>query len=356
MVATVVQVVRPPQRDSGILARLTTAERGYVRTLKKRERTMVERTLVSDAKRLHGDASGDVAPLRIRVLRSNLPDAVRAQLFEDLRACTSEKFNQWVRRALELPLGRVHTPAYAHESPETAVRMARAQMDAVVTGHQDVKLEVLKLVCQVASGARGAGGYSLGIEGPPGTGKTHFVQNALAPVLDRPLVRIQLGGAADVSYLLGQMYTYEGSKEGRLAAGLVEAGCCNPIVYFDEVDKISETERGREIASVLIHLIDPTSNTCIRDRYFHGIDLDMSGCTFVFSYNDASRVHPVLLDRIHRVRVDVQTRDERMTILRDHIVPRVTARLRASVVFAEDALACIVERGARRGGDARCRT
>ena len=76
----------------------------------------------------------------------------------------------------------------------------------------------------------------------------------------------------------------------------MESGCCNPIIYFDEVDKISSTERGADISSTLIHLIDPTTSKTLRDRYFHGIDLDFSRCTFVFSYNDPSKVNPILLD------------------------------------------------------------
>ena len=106
------------------------------------------------------------------------------------------------------------------------------------------------------------------------------------PALQRPS-STSLWGASDVSFLLG--HSYAGSKEGALAAGLIESKCMNPVVYFDEVDKISETERGREICNLLIHLIDPTANGALRDRYFYGLDLDFSNYTFVFSFNDASR-------------------------------------------------------------------
>ena len=101
----------------------------------------------------------------------------------------------------------------------------------------------------------------------PPSGKTHFARAALAAALERPMISIPLGGATDVSYLLGSIYVYEGSREGRLAAALVEAKCCNPIIFFDEVDKVSSTDRGAEIISVLIHLVDPTANSAMRDRW-----------------------------------------------------------------------------------------
>lgn len=334
--------------DVGPLSRLMPHERQYVRGLKRKERNSVVKILEADAKR-----PCTTTPLRIQVLQSPLPQTLQMQIFDTLRGCPGEKYITWVQKLLAIPLQRMHKPVYTATSLTEAIRAAEQTMDAVVTGHGEVKTEVLKLVCQELAGGTCASAYAIGLEGPPGTGKTHFVRNAMATALDRPMVSIQLGGAADVSYLLGQMYTYEGSKEGRLVAGLIESGCCNPIFYFDEVDKISETERGREISAILIHLVDPTSNTHIRDRYFHGVDLDFSKCTFVFSYNDASRVSPVLLDRIKRIRIDPPTREQRCTILRDHIIPRVSARLNAKIALNNECMEWLVERSDRSGGGMR---
>ena len=276
------------------------------------------------------------------------------QIFDTLSTCHSDKYIQWVKRALLLPL-TTRAPrwgATAHDA-RGAILAARATMDAVATGFDDVKTEILKLVCQQAHGSRCASAFSIGLEGPPGTGKTHFARNAIARVLDRPLVEIQLGGATDISYLMGIIYSYEGAKEGRLAAGLIESGVRNPIFYFDEVDKISDTERGRELAAVLIHLIDPTANTAMRDRFFHGIDLDFSECLFLFSYNDPLRVSPILLDRIKTFRIDRPTLAQRCEILGKHIVPRVAARLGTTQRLDAVALAHIAEVSERRDGGMR---
>lgn len=341
-------VVESPQSAS--MARFSATERHYIRGMKRKDRTSIVKIMDADMRRLY--ARTGMAPLRIQVLQSALPDAVKMQIFDTLSTCHSDKYIQWVKRALLLPLA-ARAPSPVHASVRDAILAAQDKMDAVATGFDDVKTEILKLVCQQAHGSRCVSGFSIGLEGPPGTGKTHFARNAIAKVLHRPLVEIQLGGATDISYLLGIIYSYEGSKEGRLAAGLIESGVRNPIFYFDEVDKISDTERGRELASVLIHLIDPTSNTAIRDRFFHGIDLDFSESLFLFSYNDPLQVSHILLDRIKTFRIDRPTLAQRCEILEAHIVPRVAARLGTPLRLHADALAHIAEVSERRDGGMR---
>ena len=38
----------------------------------------------------------------------------------------------------------------------------------------------------------------------------------------------------------------------------MDSKCMNPIIYIDELDKVSKTEQGKEIIGILTHLIDPT--------------------------------------------------------------------------------------------------
>ena len=344
IVATVMEPPSSPPQSAS-MARFSATERHYIRGMKRKDRTSIVKMMDADIKR-HCTRMG-MAPLRIQVLQSSLPEDVKMQMFETLRTCNSDKYMQWVKRSLLLPLN-VRAPQLACKSARDAVVAARGCMESVATGFDEVKTEILKIVCQQAYGSHCVSGFSIGLEGAPGTGKTHFSRNAIAKALNRPLVEIQLGGATDISYLLGIIYPYEGSKEGRLAAGLIEAGVRNPIFYFDEVDKISDTERGRELASVLIHLIDPTSNTCIRDRYLHGINIDFSECLFIFSYNDASKVSPILLDRIRTFQIQLPTLSQRCDILQKHIIPRVTQRLKATHVLDKDAVEFLAEVSERR--------
>jgi len=336
---TVVQLPSSPPHSASMV-RFSATERHYIRGMKRKDRTSIVKLMDADTKRLCGGTG--MAPLRIQVLQSALPEDVKMQIFETLRTCNSDKYMQWVRRALLLPWS-VRAPQPIYRSAYDAVATAREQMNSIASGFEEVKTEILKLVCQQAYGSHCVSGFSIGLEGPPGTGKTHFSRNAIAKALNRPLVEVQLGGATDISYLMGIIYPYEGSKEGRLAAGMIEAGVRNPIFYFDEVDKISDTERGRELASVLIHLIDPTSNASIRDRFFHGINIDFSECLFIFSYNDASKVSHILLDRIKTFQIDPPSLSQRCEILGKYIVPRVANRLGTSQSLHNDAVEFIAE-------------
>jgi ATP-dependent Lon protease len=75
----------------------------------------------------------------------------------------------------------------------------------------------------------------------------------------------------------------------------------NPVIYFDELDKISDTPKGEEIAGILTHLTDTSQNSQYHDKYFAEVDFDLSKCLFIFSYNDESKVNPILRDRMYRI-------------------------------------------------------
>ena len=306
----------PPQEegDVGFLTLFNGSERPYIRSMKKRDRVAIFKTLERSMK----ESRFGEAPLRVLVLQSKLPSHMQLNIFQALRAGVTEKYVNWVQRAIELPL-------QVEVRPKLSVERAREILEAEVTGQEAAKLEVLKMVCQVTSGGTTAGSYSLALEGPPGTGKTYFIRNAMAKALGRPFVSIPMGGATDVSFLLGHNYTYEGSKPGRLVDALIEAKCCNPIIHMDEPDKVGE--RGRELLDFLVHLIDPTQNSHLRDRYLHGIDIDFSKCTFVFSFNDASKIPPILLDRMKRIHMGAPSSEQKMHIVRDHILPRIQRRI-----------------------------
>ena len=333
VIATRVHPVIASLPEAKAMARLHQVEKNYVVGMKRKERNEIVRIISTESRVFE-------VPLRIRVLQSNLPESLRLRIFEDLTRVGCEKYLTWVEKVLRLPFGKRHNRnSVPDEDLPSLLSSARLQMDSTTTGHSVAKREVLKILCQsstVKSGV-GYGRYSLGLEGPPGTGKTHFVKHTLSRALGRPLVSIGLGGASDISYLLGSIYVYEGSKEGRLANALMESGCCDPIIHFDEVDKVSQTEKGQEIISALIHLVDPTANASLQDRYFHNVDIDFSECTFVFSYNDPSRVSPILLDRMIRISMPSPSDSERETIVRDHIVPRVQKRIGSKVCLSDEA-------------------
>jgi len=103
----------------------------------------------------------------------------------------------------------------------------------------------------------------------------------------------------------------------------MEKKCMNPIIFIDELDKVSRTEHGKEIIGILTHLIDSTQNEHFQDKYFNGIDLDVSKILFIFSYNDVSVIDKILLDRIHRIKFDYLTIDDKINIVQKYLLSEI---------------------------------
>jgi ATP-dependent Lon protease len=119
----------------------------------------------------------------------------------------------------------------------------------------------------------------------------------------------------------------------------------NPIIFIDEVDKISKTEHGKELIGILTHLLDFTQNDCFQDKYFTGIDLDLSKALFILSYNDPSMIDKVLLDRIHRIKFNHLSLDDKIIITNKHLLPEILNKmgLENMIIIKEDAITFLIE-------------
>ena len=177
------------------------------------------------------------------------------------------------------------------------------------------------------------------------THNTSFARNGIASALKRPFEFFSLGGATDSSTFVGHSYTYEGSTWGRIVDGLMHARCMNPVMYFDELDKVSTTPQGEEIISMLIHLTDRSQNTQFHDRYFAGVDFDLSQCLFVFSFNDENKVHPILRDRMQVIHCSGYNADEKKIILNQFIWPQILERIKMTdgLTITDEAVKHIIQ-------------
>ena len=135
------------------------------------------------------------------------------------------------------------------------------------------------------------------------THNTAIVRRGLSEALKRPMYCISMGGITDSNHFLGFDFTYVGSRHGKIAQALMETKVMNPILFFDELDKISKNVDGIEVENLFVHLTDPVQNHNFNDKYFTDINIDLSKAIFVFSFNDEKNINPILLDRIHMIKV-----------------------------------------------------
>jgi len=211
-------------------------------------------------------------------------------------------------------------------------------MNSSVHGHKNAKKQIERIIGQWINGDKESG-YCIGFEGPPGVGKTTLAKVGLSNILkdsdgmNRPFALIQLGGESNGSTLHGHNYTYVGSTWGSIVQILMDKKCMNPIILIDEVDKISKTEQGKEIIGILTHLLDQTQNDCFQDKYFSGIDLDLSKALFILSYNDAQLIDKILLDRIHRIKFGNLTIEEKVHISKHFVMPEITKKFGLENMF-----------------------
>lgn len=202
-----------------------------------------------------------------------------------------------------------------------------ARLDASIYGQTEAKDQLIRIIAQWINGNQS--GYCLGFEGSPGLGKTSLAKYGISQALadkdgkSRPFGFIALGGSSNGSILEGHGYTYVGSTWGRIADILMQSKCMNPIIFVDELDKISTTETGRELIGILTHLTDRTQNNEFMDKYFDGVRLDLSKVLFIFSYNDFDRLDSILADRIHRIWFENYTVDDKVVIARDYLAPKI---------------------------------
>jgi len=270
-------------------------------------------------------------PLKFQIMSKDVPPEMERVALAKYNALmnidpsTTEyyKASQWLHGYTQLPLGVYKDlPVKLEDGTEacqTFVSSVRKHMETAIYGHEEAKLQILQFVSSWIANPQSAGNV-LSIHGPPGVGKTTLVKDGVAKALGRPFHFITLGGATDASFLDGHSYTYEGSTWGRIVDVLIKSKCMNPVIYFDELDKVSETPKGEEINNLLIHLTDGSQNDRFQDKYFTGIDLNLSRCLFIFSHNNHEKVNPILRDRMYNIQVDGFGLKEKIVIAETYLV------------------------------------
>jgi ATP-dependent Lon protease len=292
----------------------------YLNTLDKEEREKIEEL----EKQINQMNKCDI-PLKYKILQSELEISEKARIIKTIENSNENsgeynKISHYVNTVLSIPFNRYKNIDIKTKTVNNFILEASKVLENIIYGHENAKLEILQILTQMISNPK-CGGQIIGIHGPAGIGKTTLIKEGLAKVLDRPFAFVSLGGCGDSSYLDGHSFTYEGSKSGCIVDILTKTNCMNPVIYFDELDKISESSKGDEIANLLIHLTDETQNMKFTDKYLgQNLFLDLSKAVFVFSFNDIEKVTPILRDRIHMISLKDFKVDEKVKIAQNYLI------------------------------------
>lgn len=269
-------------------------------------------------------AAAAAKPMLIRIMNfdgnGNLPSGLKLELLKRYFTPGSapEKNMQWMETVLHLPFGR-----YSPNITEQDLASSQSVLDEAVYGHCEAKHKLVTYMAQLLRNQESSG-LILGLRSYPGVGKTNLVDSGVSRILHRPFFSASLGGVNGSEYLRGFQYTFEGSEPGYMARCIAQGGVMNPVFFFDELDKISQTPHGDEIVNTLIQLTDALQSKVFQDRYLgSSATLDLSRCVFVFAYNDRAALNPILRDRITEIELRGFSTEDKLIIARDYMIPRI---------------------------------
>jgi len=309
---------------------LTDSEQAYYDKLARPQ----QNALLTVMRHISNLSLGEKIPYKFRVMSLPISDYTKLSVVQKIMNLDEEgnvKIRTWLDAFFRIPFGNmIPLPIQYSDGQEKCTEFmvsAQKRMDENIYGMLPAKTQIMQMLAQWIVNPESVGN-DIAFHGPMGVGKTSLARNAIASVLNRPIEFFSLGGATDIANYIGHSFTYEGSIWGRIVDSLMRSKCMNPVLYFDELDKVSGTAHGDEIIAMLIHLTDRSQNSQFHDRYFAGIDFDLSRCLFVFSFNDIEKVHPILRDRMTVINCEGYTETDKKVIMKDYIWPNLLRRLK----------------------------
>lgn len=280
------------------------------------------------------DLHNNNIPIRFKIIESDMDVKTKSiainnfDKLSEMDVSTGEysKLDHWITGLTQVPFGKYSKLPVDNNSTDIEKKEFITNtfniLNNAIYGHLEAKTHILQVIGKWIRNPH-SGGNVLAIQGPMGNGKTTLVKDGISKALKRPFAFIALGGASDSSYFDGHCYTYEGSNWGRIVQILQDSKCMNPVFYFDELDKISDTQKGEEIIHLLTHLTDSSQNSLFQDNYYPGIYLDLSKALFIFSYNDDSKINKILKDRMYTISTKGFKTDDKIKISRNFLIPKI---------------------------------
>ena len=292
----------------------------------------------------------ETADLRKRMEETPLNEEARGKCEKELdrlsrmapgspESVVSQTYIEWI---LDLPWGK-------ETEDNLDLNRAREILNRDHYGMEEVKERIIEYLA-VLKLKKDMKGPILCFVGPPGVGKTSIVR-AIAEAVDRKFVQVSLGGVRDEAEIRGHRRTYIGSIPGRIIAGMKQAGTSNPVFLFDEIDKMSGDFRG-DPAAAMLEVLDAEQNHAFRDHYME-LPFDLSKVMFITTANSMETIPPPLLDRMELIEVPSYTEEEKLQILKRHLLPkqiREHGMKPSALKVTDDAMKAMIEDYTREAG------
>ena len=270
-----------------------------------------------------GEEEDDTDDYEEKIKALKLPKEAEEKLLKEVKRLRKQPFGSSeatvIRNYLDVAL---ELPWNSSTKERLNIDQARKLLDQDHYGLEKVKQRILEFLAvrQMAPENRG---QILCLVGPPGVGKTS-IASSIAGCLNRKLARISLGGVHDEAEIRGHRKTYIGAMPGRILAALAQVKSNNPLILFDEIDKLGSDYRG-DPASALLEVLDPEQNSSFRDNFLE-LPFDLSKCMFITTANTDDTIPRPLLDRMEVIYLDSYTDEEKVMIARNHLLPKQKTR------------------------------
>ena len=323
-----------------------------------------EKDRIIETEQMIAESNKSDLPIRFKILNSQMSDMIKSIAISKLDViaqmeCANGEYTKimnWITNLCNIPIGRYVSLPITNTSPRHDIfaflEQTSEHFNNNIYGHDAAKEQIIRIIAQWIANP-GSKGNVIGIHGNPGVGKTTLVKDCICKSLNLPFQFIPLGGASDGSYLDGHNFTYEGSTWGKIVDCLMKSGCMNPVLYFDELDKVSETFRGQELINILIHLTDPAQNSTFFDKYFGDVPFDLSKCLIIFTYNNDMLVNPILKDRMIRIQTNDYTLNDKLEIMKNFLIPEYYTLFSfqpEDIIFNKEMMQLIIERTEKEAG------
>lgn len=271
------------------------------------------------SKRPEDIQENDIEDYRNRIEGKNLPENVKESALKEL-----QRFEMMPPYSAESTVSRTYLdwllmiPWKKYKEENNELKVASAILDEDHYGLEKVKDRILDYIA-VRQVLEKPSGEILCFIGPPGVGKSSL-SKSIARALNRPFVRISLGGVKDEAEIRGHRRTYIGSYPGQIVKGLKKAKFMNPVFLLDEIDKLSSDFRG-DPASALLEVLDPEQNVEFIDHYID-IEMDLSKIFFITTANTSENIPAALWDRMEIIEIPGYTRMEKMQIAKNFLIKK----------------------------------